>query len=98
MHHRIPIEQVCIGLHIKLDNWLGHPFLLSSFKVKNQKQIAALKSMGLKEIEYLPQKNDTRPVPSPTPTPQASRTARSHSRLFDSAQTHLLFRRSWRRG
>ncbi|HUY04783.1 MAG TPA: DUF3391 domain-containing protein, partial [Rhodocyclaceae bacterium] len=44
---RIRIEQVCIGLHIKLDSWLGHPFLLSSFKIKNEQQIAALKSMGL---------------------------------------------------
>lgn len=63
--HRIKIEQVCIGLHIKLDSWLGHPFLLSSFKIKNQKQIAALKSMGLKDIEYLPQKSDAKPAPAP---------------------------------
>lgn len=70
--HRIPIEQVCIGLHIRLDSWLGHPFLLSSFKIKDQKQIAALRSMGLKDIEYLPQKSDARPVSAPTPKPQAA--------------------------
>jgi len=63
--HRIRIEQVCIGLHIKLDSWLGHPFLLSSFKIKNEEQIVALKSMGLTDIEYLPGKSDARPADLP---------------------------------
>ncbi len=62
---RIKIEQVCIGLHIKLDSWMGHPFLFSNFKIKNEKQIATLKSMGLTDIEYLPEKSDTRPAPPP---------------------------------
>jgi len=65
--HRIRIDQVRVGLHIRLDSWLGHPFLLSSFKIKDEKQIAALKSMGLSEIEYLPEKSDTRPAPMPQP-------------------------------
>lgn len=63
--HRIGIDQVCIGLHIRLDSWLGHPFLFSSFKIKNAEQIATLKSMGLTEIEYLPAKSDTAPAPPP---------------------------------
>jgi len=66
---RIKIEQVCIGLHIKLDSWMGHPFLFSNFKIKNEKQIATLKSMGLVDIEYLPEKSDTRPTPPPPPPP-----------------------------
>lgn len=61
--NRIKIEQVRIGLHIRLDSWLGHPFLLSSFKIKDEQQIAALKTMGLTEIEYLPGKSDVRPLP-----------------------------------
>lgn len=63
--NRIKIEQVCIGLHIKLDSWMGHPFLFSNFKIKNEKQIATLKAMGLSDIEYLPEKSDTRPAPPP---------------------------------
>ena len=62
--HRIKLEQVCIGLHIKLDSWLGHPFLLSSFKISNEQQIAILRSMGLTEVEYLPARSDTKPLPS----------------------------------
>lgn len=63
--HRIKIDQVCIGLHIKLDSWLGHPFLFSSFKIRNAEQIATLKAMGLTEIEYLPEKSDVPPAPPP---------------------------------
>lgn len=65
--NRIKIEQVCIGLHIKLDSWMGHPFLFSSFKIKNEDQIYALKAMGLKDIEYIPAKSDTKPAPVPPP-------------------------------
>ncbi len=70
--HRISIDQICIGLHIKLDSWMGHPFLLSNFKIKNEEQIAALKSMGLTDIAYLPEKSDcgpTAPAPAQAPTP-----------------------------
>ena len=57
--NRIRIEQVRIGLYIKLDSWMGHPFLFSSFKVKDEEQIEALKAMGLTDIEYIPGKSDT---------------------------------------
>lgn len=66
--HTIRMDQLRIGLHVKLDSWLGHPFLFSSFKIKDEQQIAALKAMGLEEIEYLPQRSDTEPLP-PTETP-----------------------------
>ena len=59
---RIKIDQVRIGLHIRLDSWLGHPFLLSSFKIRNEQQIAALVAMGLADIEYLPDKSDVGPA------------------------------------
>lgn len=65
--HRIGIDQICIGLHIRLDSWLGHPFLFSSFKIRNAEQIATLKALGLTEIEYLPEKSDVRPAPTPPP-------------------------------
>ena len=67
--NRIRIEQVCIGLHIKLDSWMGHPFLFSSFKIKNEEQIETLRAMGLTEIEYVPAKSDC-PPPPPPPEPE----------------------------
>lgn len=65
--NRIRIEQLRVGLHIRLDSWLGHPFLFNSFKIKNEEQIATLRSMGLVDIEYLPEKSDTTPAPVPPP-------------------------------
>lgn len=62
--HTVKMDQLCIGLHIKLDSWLGHPFLFSSFRIKDQKQIDALRSMGLSEVEYLPHKSGCDPLPS----------------------------------
>ena len=64
----VTMDQLCIGLHVKLDGWVGHPFLFNNFKIKDQKQIDTLKSMGLTEIEYLPQKSDVKPLP---PVPNA---------------------------
>lgn len=61
--HTVKLDQLCIGLHIKLDGWSGHPFLFSSFKIKDQTQIDTLRSLGLSEIEYLPQKSDVKPQP-----------------------------------
>lgn len=61
--HMVRMDQLCIGLHVRLDSWLGHPFLFSSFKIKDEAQIAALRAMGLQEIEYLPKRSDTQPLP-----------------------------------
>ncbi len=66
----IRMEQLCVGLHVKLDGWLDHPFLFSNFKIKNQEQIDALREMGLTEIEYFPQKSDAPPLPPPPPAPK----------------------------
>lgn len=69
----VGIDQLCIGMHVKLDGWIGHPFLFNSFKIKDRKQLETLKSLGLKEIEYLPQKSDAKPLP-PSEKPVATST------------------------
>lgn len=60
---RITIDQVRVGLFISLDSWMDHPFLFSSFKIRNEKQIQVLRSLGLKEVLYSPDKSDTQPLP-----------------------------------
>lgn len=62
---RISVEQVRIGLYIRLDDWMGHPFLFSSFRIRNEKQLRVLRSLGLKDVVYLPDKSETQPLPPP---------------------------------
>lgn len=70
---RISIDQARIGLFIRLDDWMDHPFLFSSFKIRNEKQLKVLRSLGLKEVICLLEKSDTVPLPPPRvdtpPTP-----------------------------
>lgn len=69
--HTVRMDQLRIGLHVKLDSWLGHPFLFSNFKIKNQGEIDTLRSMGLTEIEYFPQSSEIEPkAPAAAPIPE----------------------------
>ncbi len=61
---RIAIDQVRVGLFIRLETWMDHPFLFSSFKIRNEKQIKALRSLGLRDVLYSPDKSDAEPLPA----------------------------------
>jgi len=74
-------EQLCVGLYVQLKlSWMQHSFMSNSFKIKNDKQLAELKKLGLKEISYDPARSDAKPlplpekpieaVPEPEPSPQ----------------------------
>lgn len=60
---RIPIEQVREGLYIRLDSWMSHPFLFNSFKVRDARQIEALRASGIREVAYIPARSDCEPLP-----------------------------------
>lgn len=60
---RIAIDQVRVGVFIRLDSWMDHPFLFSSFKIRNEKQIKVLRTLGLSEVWYSPEKSDVAPMP-----------------------------------
>ena len=62
---KISPAQLRIGLHIRLDGWMEHPFLFSSFKIRNEKQIRALQSLGLEFVWWLPDRSETAPLPAP---------------------------------
>lgn len=63
----IDINQLCVGLYVFLDiGWLEHSFPLSNFKIKNDKQILALKQLGLTHIRVSPRRSECRPLPLPT--------------------------------
>ena len=59
----IDISQLCVGLYVFLDlGWLEHSFPLSNFKIKNDRQIIAIKQLGLKNIRVSPRRSDCRPL------------------------------------
>jgi len=64
---RIAVHRVRVGMYVRLDDWMGHPFLFSSFKIRNEKQLQVLRSLGLREILYLPDKSDVAPLPPAAP-------------------------------
>jgi len=72
---RISVDQVREGLYIRLDNWMNHPFLFNSFKIRNAKQIEALRAAGIRELICVPAKSDCEPLPPPgeaRPSPAAT--------------------------
>ena len=72
---RISVDQVREGLYIRLDAWMNHPFLFNSFKIRNAKQIEALRAAGIRELICVPAKSDCEPLPPPSeasPSPAAT--------------------------
>jgi len=76
LEQRIGIEQVRVGLYIRLDSWTDHPFLFSSFKIRSEKQVQQLRSLGISHVLYDSSKSDSVPLlppkasaPPPPPSP-----------------------------
>lgn len=65
LEQRIGVEQVRVGLYIHLEDWMDHPFLFSSFKVRNEKQLEVLRSLKMTHVLYDPAKSDLLPLPLP---------------------------------
>jgi putative nucleotidyltransferase with HDIG domain len=73
-NNKIQKEQLCLGLYIHLDlPWMKHPFFTSSFKIRSEKQLKALRGMRLSTLRYDPEKSDAQPLPlSDIPVVEAS--------------------------
>lgn len=41
---------------------MAHPFIFNSFMIKSDEQIRTLKELGVKQVLYIPEKSDCRPV------------------------------------
>lgn len=68
--HYITPSQLCVGLYIHLDlTWVEHPFTFSSFKIKNEEQIATIRGLGLERIRFSPARSDVEPPPPPAVEP-----------------------------
>lgn len=58
-------------MYVQLDvGWLVHPFLVNNFKITSQKQIQALKGLGLQSVRYVPSKSDVASLPAGPAQPE----------------------------
>ncbi|MCP5277890.1 MAG: DUF3391 domain-containing protein [Thiobacillus sp.] len=74
LEQRISIDQVRVGLYIRLEEWMDHPFLFNSFKIRNEKQLHTLRALGIQHVIYVREKSDLPPLPparmdAPPPPP-----------------------------
>lgn len=60
----ISIDRLQIGMYVRLAGWINHPFVFNAFKIRDEKQLAVLRSLGIKEIHYVPAKSDMPPLAS----------------------------------
>lgn len=66
----ITLDQLRIGLYVYLDlKWFEHPFAFNNFKIKDEEQIAIIKTLGLTKVRYDAARSDQRPAPSQPATP-----------------------------
>ncbi|BDQ37351.1 HD family phosphohydrolase [Pseudodesulfovibrio nedwellii] len=69
--YRIPVSQLRPGVFIRLEktNWFDHPFLFSNFKIKDQKQVALIRKLGISHVICIPEKSDVLPLKPTEKTP-----------------------------
>lgn len=64
----VTVDRLQPGIFISLSHigWIRHPFLLNEFRLSSEKQIRALQEMGLKEVEWHPERSTALPLPVAT--------------------------------
>jgi putative nucleotidyltransferase with HDIG domain len=59
----VPVDHLRVGVFVRLElKWYEHPFLFSSFKIKNRDQIQIIKDLGLSHVICIPSKSDSQPA------------------------------------
>lgn len=59
MSDTIDVRELRVGMFVHLDlGWMSHPFPLSSFKISTAQQIATIRSLGLTQVRWSPDKSD----------------------------------------
>jgi HD-GYP domain-containing protein (c-di-GMP phosphodiesterase class II) len=55
----IDVAKLRIGLFVELDvGWLSHPFPVGNFKISSAKQIETIRSLGLAQVRWVPERSD----------------------------------------
>lgn len=65
---KLTVDRIQPGLHIRLPlKWNDHPFLLNSFKIKDQEQVEMIRHLGVKFVYFNPEQSDAPPLPANQP-------------------------------
>jgi putative nucleotidyltransferase with HDIG domain len=65
----LTMDQLKVGLYIYLDmKWFDQPFAFGDFRIKNEEQIRVIRSLGLTQIRYSPERSTAVPAPPPPPS------------------------------
>ncbi len=65
---KLTVDRIQPGLHIRLPlKWNDHPFLLNSFKIKDQEQVEMIRHLGVKFVYFSPDQSDASPLPANQP-------------------------------
>lgn len=87
---KIPVDRLVKGLYVDLElHWSQHPFLFSKFKIKSEKDLLAIKELGLTEVTVIPERSnvDIPQVTSAEQTPPNSKSALDD--LWTDKNTHI---------
>lgn len=58
----IDIGELRIGMYVELDiDWMAHPFLKGSFKISTDKQLEAVRALGLSQVRYVADRSEVHP-------------------------------------
>jgi HD-GYP domain-containing protein (c-di-GMP phosphodiesterase class II) len=85
MSGKIDVDQLRVGMFIHLDlSWMQHPFPVGSFRITHAAQIDKIRSLGLKQLRWSPEKSvveqgaaaaaDAATAPPPASVPAAVET------------------------
>ena len=107
-HDYVLPEQLRVGLYVDLElGWMAHPFPKGSFKIGSERQIEAIRALGLERIRYVPSRSDPEPeptlatvdaqeppglAPQPDPGPTPEQERRQRHRALLDAQRQSLAR------
>ena len=62
MSGKIDVDELRVGMFIHLDlSWMQHPFPVGSFRISHAQQIDKIRSLGLKQLRWSPEKSELVP-------------------------------------
>lgn len=87
----IAVDELRVGMYIELDlGWMSHPFPTGSFKISSNRQIEAIRGLGLKRVRWVPARSDLAAAASSRPSMDEQAAARALDREREARRQRSL--------